>query len=220
MSTTSTPAFAVGQRVRLTTGSYPIGHIYSGPHEGMWYVRLNGGGMTAAYAECDLQRAEGVPVFGGPDAPIGHVESVGEPNADGTTTATVKLSAPTMFHTTADYQQHWPTPERPATSAQLDRLMALLSLTSDERAFVRSALSAERDAAFWAGLVDWLIERGRDSEANRVRLEADAVAGRMVVAERERILHALTRTTEYLSFDRKHVTISLRELQEIMRGES
>lgn len=49
------------------------------------------------------------------------------------------------------------------TLEQFERLLFLLSLTNQERAFVQAAASGDRVGLL--AFADWLIERGRDEEA-------------------------------------------------------
>jgi uncharacterized protein (TIGR02996 family) len=52
------------------------------------------------------------------------------------------------------------------TEDQFERLLAILSLTEEERAFVRAGL---KDNAEWAVFADWLEERARHAEAEVLR---------------------------------------------------
>ncbi len=144
MSTTST--LLIGQPVRYKGTDAVFGHVWQEPDANGVVHIINVHGATYAI-EADV--IEAVPV------------AIEAEDAD---TATVQVINPDFqAESVGGYLKFHAIPNSPrlsdeviansglCTAGQLDRLMQLISLTSDERAFVRSALSAERDAAFWGG---------------------------------------------------------------------
>lgn len=60
------------------------------------------------------------------------------------------------------------TEDRPLRAC-FERLLALLALSAQERAFVRAALEGEEGRALWLVVADWLEEHGRGEEGERMR---------------------------------------------------
>jgi hypothetical protein len=57
--------------------------------------------------------------------------------------------------------------------SQMERLLKLLSLTDEERDFVRAALSREVNRDFFLVLADYLEEKSKQESSDRIRSLAD-----------------------------------------------
>jgi hypothetical protein len=65
---------------------------------------------------------------------------------------------------------------QPVTQGQFDRLLAILSLTPEERGFVRAALTKDAGKDLFLVLADYLEDRGQLKPAKRFRQQGEKVA--------------------------------------------